>query len=72
VLNIQFGSRPLILQIDYITKDKIVWGINISLWVIELPEKKGSYSAVFERVEGKLLYLIFNLEPCRQSYRKIT
>jgi hypothetical protein len=46
-------------------------GINISLWVIELAEKKGSYMAVFERVEGKLLCFIFNLEAGRQSYREI-
>jgi hypothetical protein len=46
-------------------------GINISLRVIELPEKKGSYSAIFELVEGKLLFIIFNMEAGRQSYRKI-
>jgi hypothetical protein len=32
---------------SYIGKNISVWGINISLRVIELPEKKGSYSAVF-------------------------
>jgi hypothetical protein len=32
-------------------------GINLSLRVIELPEKKGSYSAVFERGEGKIYVL---------------
>jgi hypothetical protein len=86
VLNIQYGGRPSILHRDYITKKISVSGINISLWVIELPEKKGSYSAVFERVEGKMLCLIFNLKAGtiisrstldvtfdmgRQSYREI-
>jgi hypothetical protein len=46
--------------------------INISLWVIELPGKKGSNSAVFERVEGKLLCVIFDLEAVPQSCREIT
>jgi hypothetical protein len=36
-----------------------------------LPEKRGSYSVVFERVEKKLLCSIFNLEAGRQSYREI-
>jgi hypothetical protein len=34
-------------------------------------KKKGSYSAVFVAVENKLLFLIFNLEANRQSYREI-
>jgi hypothetical protein len=30
--------------------------------------KKGAYQAVFERVEGKLLCLIFNLEAGLQTF----
>jgi hypothetical protein len=48
-----------------------VWGINISLWVLELRKKKGSYWADFEAVEGKLMCLKFNLEASLQSNRKI-
>jgi hypothetical protein len=72
VLNIQFGRRPSILQRDYIANNISVYGINILLWVIELPEKNGSSLSVFERVEGKLLCLIFNLDAGSQSYREIT
>jgi hypothetical protein len=72
MLNIQFGGRPSILQRDYIEKNILVPGINISFWVIELPGKKGSNSAVFERVEGKLLCIIFDLEAVPQSCREIT
>jgi hypothetical protein len=50
VLNIQFRGRPSKLQKDCIAKN-----ISVSLRVIYLPEKKGSYLAVFEIVEGKLL-----------------
>jgi hypothetical protein len=53
VLNIQFGRWQSILQRDYIAKNISVYGINILLRVIELPEKKGYSSAVFERVEVK-------------------
>jgi hypothetical protein len=72
VLNIPFRDRPSILQREHIVNNISILGINISLLVIELPEKKGSYLAIFERVEGKLLCLIFNLEAGRQSYRVIT
>jgi hypothetical protein len=51
--------------------NNLVVGINISLRVIELLKKNGSYSAIFKRVEGKLLFLKTNLETGRQSYRKI-
>jgi hypothetical protein len=71
VLNIQFGRRQSILQRDYIAKNISVLGLNILLWVIELPEKKGSSSAVFGRVDGKFLCLIFNLKAGSQSYREI-
>jgi hypothetical protein len=46
-------------------------GYKHLLRVIELQAKKGSYSAVFKAVEGKILLLKFNLWACRQSYRKI-
>jgi hypothetical protein len=36
-----------------------------------LQKKKGSHSAVFKAVEGKILFLKFNLEAGCQSYRKI-
>jgi hypothetical protein len=49
----------------------MVWGINISLRVIDLRKKKGSYLAVFKAVMEKILCLIFNLGAGRQSYRKI-
>jgi hypothetical protein len=71
VLNIQFGRRQSILQRDYIAKNISVWGLNILLWVIELPEKKGSFSAIFEGVDGKFLCRIFNLKAGSQSYREI-
>jgi hypothetical protein len=71
VLNIQFGHRPSILQRDCIAKNISDWGVNILLWVIELPEKKGSYSAIFERVDGKFLCRIFDLKAGSQSYREI-
>jgi hypothetical protein len=48
-----------------------VWGINISLRVIDWREMKGSYSAVFKAVEGKILCLKFNHGAGLQSYRKI-
>jgi hypothetical protein len=47
------------------------WCINISLRVIELRKKKGSYSAIFEVVKRKLFRLKFNLEACVQSYGEI-
>jgi hypothetical protein len=53
VPNIRFEGRQSILQRDCIVKNISVWGLNILLWVIELPEKKGSYSAIFRRVDGK-------------------
>jgi hypothetical protein len=71
MLNFQFGGRPSILQRDNIKKNISVSSINISLWVIELPGKKGFHSAVFERVEGTLLCLIFNWETVPQSKRQI-
>jgi hypothetical protein len=70
-LKIQSGGQPLILQRDCIQKNILVWGINILFRVIELRKKKGSYSAVFEAVEGKPSYLTFNLETSRQSYKVI-
>jgi hypothetical protein len=46
-------------------KYRSVWGINISLQVIKLRKKKGSYSDIFEAVAD----LKFNLEIGRQFYR---
>jgi hypothetical protein len=36
-----------------------------------LREKKGSYRADLKAVDGNLVYLKFNLEAGRQSYREI-
>jgi hypothetical protein len=41
VLKIQSGGWPLILEQDYVTKNISVWGMNISLRVIEDKEKDG-------------------------------
>jgi hypothetical protein len=72
MLKIQSWSRPSILQEDCIQKNISVWGINISLRVIDLcKKKKGSYLAVFKAVEGKILCLKFNIGAGHQSYRKI-
>jgi hypothetical protein len=71
MLNIQSWGRPSIIQEDCIQKNISVWGIKISLPVIDLRKKKGSYSAVFKAVEKKKLYLKFNLGAGCQSYRKI-
>jgi hypothetical protein len=71
MLKIQSWGRLSILQEDCIQKNISVWGINISLWLIDLGEKKGSYSAVFKAVEEKILCLKFNLGAGCQSYRKI-
>jgi hypothetical protein len=70
VLEIQSRGQPLIQQEDCIQKNISVWGINIWLWVLELRKKKGSYWAVFEAVEGKLLCLKFNLEASLQSNKE--
>jgi hypothetical protein len=43
-----------ILQGNWTKENISVWGINISLRVIELLQKKGSYSAIFEGVDRKL------------------
>jgi hypothetical protein len=56
---------------SYLENNISLWGINLSLRVIQLREKKGSYSDIFEGNEGKLLCLIFNLEAGSQSYREI-
>jgi hypothetical protein len=40
-----------------------VWGINISLRVIDWRKKKGSYLTVFKAAEEKILCLKFNLGP---------
>jgi hypothetical protein len=73
MLKIQSWGPPSILQEDCIQKNISVWGINISLRVIDLRKKKGSYSAsaVFKAVEEKILGLKFNLRAGCQSYRKI-
>jgi hypothetical protein len=68
---IQSWGRPSIIQEDCIQKNISVWGIKISLRVIDLGKKKGSNSVVFKAVMGKILCLIFNLGAGRQSYRKI-
>jgi hypothetical protein len=52
-------------------KNILVWGINISLRLIELRKNKGSYLAVFEAVERKLWCLKSHLESGLQSYREI-
>jgi hypothetical protein len=73
VPKIQSGGRPSILQKDCIQLTETC----ISLGHIHLTrgnrvaEKKGSYSSVFEAVEGKLLCLKLNLEAGRQPYREI-
>jgi hypothetical protein len=72
MLKIQSWDRLSILQEDCIQKNISFWSINISLWVIDLRKKKGSYSSVFKAVEEKILCLKFNLGAGRQSYRKIT
>jgi hypothetical protein len=54
---IQSRGRPSILQEDCIQKNVSVWGINISLRVIDLRKKKGSYSAVFISSYGKNIML---------------
>jgi hypothetical protein len=51
-------------------KNISVLDINILLRIIELREKNGSYSAVIERIKGKLMCLIFKLESRCQSYRE--
>jgi hypothetical protein len=71
MLKIQSWGGLSILQEDCIQKNISVWGINILLRVIDLWKKKGSYSAVFKAVEGKILGLKFNLGAGCQSYRKI-
>jgi hypothetical protein len=71
MLKIPSWGRPSILQEDCIQKNISVWSINISLRVIELQTKKGSYSAVFKAVEGKILCSKFNLGASRLSYKKI-
>jgi hypothetical protein len=71
MLKIQSWGRLSILQEDCIQKNISVWGINISLGLIDLREKKDSYSAVFKAVMGKMLCLKFNLGAGRQSYKKI-
>jgi hypothetical protein len=62
VVKIQSGSLPSILQGECIPKKISFSAINISLWVIELRKKNGSYSVIFKAIEGKLLCLKFNLE----------
>jgi hypothetical protein len=49
-----------------------VRGINISLRVIELRNKKGTYSAVFKAVQGKLLCFKFNMDTCHHFYNEFT
>jgi hypothetical protein len=68
VFKIQSEWRPSILQGDCNHQNILSRALNISLWVIELRKKKGSYSSVFKTVEGKLLCLKFNLNGGRQSY----
>jgi hypothetical protein len=55
VLNIQSSDQRSIVQKERGQKNISFWGINISLRVIELRKKKGSYSAGFKAVEEKLL-----------------
>jgi hypothetical protein len=71
VVKIQSGGWHSILKGDCNPEKCIIWGINISLQVIELRKKKGSYSAVFKAVERKLWCFKFNLEDGLQSYREI-
>jgi hypothetical protein len=61
----------LILQGDCIKKKISVLGKNMSLRVIELLKKRGSYSAVFKAVKQKLLCLEFHLEASCKSNREI-
>jgi hypothetical protein len=70
-LKIESSGRPSILQEDCIQKNISVWGINISLRLIDLREKKDSYLDIFKAVEEKILCLKFNLGAGCQSYRKI-
>jgi hypothetical protein len=71
VPNIRFGDRPSIPERNCIAKKNSGWGVSISLRVIQLQEKNDFSSAVFERVEGNILCLKFDLEAGRQSYREI-
>jgi hypothetical protein len=71
MLKIQSWVRPSILQEDCIQKNISVLGINISLRVIDLRERRVPIRAVFKAVEGKILCLKFNHGAGRQSYRKI-
>jgi hypothetical protein len=71
MLKIQSWGQPSILQEDCIQKNISVYGINISLLLIDLRKKKGSYSAVVRAVEAKILCLKFNLGASRQSDKKI-
>jgi hypothetical protein len=54
-LKIQSRGRQTFRQEDCIQKNISVWGINISLRVIELRKKNGSYKSVLESFKGKLL-----------------
>jgi hypothetical protein len=72
VLKIQSGGWSTVLQRDFTQKNISVGGINISLWVIELRKKNGSYSSVLESFEGKSFCLKFNLEDGQQFYRDIS
>jgi hypothetical protein len=72
VLKIQSGGWSTVLQRYFTQKNISVQGINISLRVIELQKKKGSYSSVLESFEGKALCLKFNLEDGQQFYREIS
>jgi hypothetical protein len=71
MLKIQYWGWMSILQEDCIKKNISFWSVNISLRVIDLRKKKGSPSAVFKAVEGKILFLKFNFGDGCQSYRKI-
>jgi hypothetical protein len=72
VLKIQSGGWSAVLQRDFTQKNISVRSINISLWVIELRKKKGSYLSGLELFEEKLLSLKFNLEDGRQFYKEIS
>jgi hypothetical protein len=67
MLKIQSWGPLSILQEDCIQKNISVSGINISLRVIDLRVKKGSYSAVFKAARGKILCFKFNLGAGCQS-----
>jgi hypothetical protein len=54
VLKIQSGGWPLILEQDYVTKNISVWGINISLRVIEDAKKDGLLFIRFQRNQEEL------------------